>query len=310
MPAFATALKTTGSGRWSIHWSSRTSTACSRGRPSRICAAFSMRSTGGSSTASTSPVEAPREPPTKLRPSPNHGRPADRIRRSATKRTASATIPFFRAAGLRIRAVHRRVRNLGQDDSSARSAARRFAGPDTDGKVDTWVLEFARRTKGDAVLLTSHYYGMGPASDPGMTAERLLRKDQSRARRADCRGGRSAPGGWRHAVPHGRRQLLLRRRQKESERRVRVCAVGGGLHSQGCVRRLCGRQSAWRRSGGLHADRELRDRAGRRPGRCTTACNSPRCLRAGASRRARSKRAQTSPRIKAKQTGKDACWRS
>ena len=52
----------------------------------------------------------------------------------------------------------------------------RFAGPDTDGKVDTWVLDYARRTRGDAVLLTSHFYGMGPASAPGMTAERLLRK--------------------------------------------------------------------------------------------------------------------------------------
>ena len=38
-----------------------------------------------------------------------------------------------------------------------------FAGPDTDGKVNTWVLEFARRTRGEAMLLTSHYYGMGPA---------------------------------------------------------------------------------------------------------------------------------------------------
>ena len=53
----------------------------------------------------------------------------------------------------------------------------RFAGPDTDGKVDTWVLEYARRTRGDAVLLTSHFYGMGPASAPGMTAERLLQRE-------------------------------------------------------------------------------------------------------------------------------------
>lgn len=51
-----------------------------------------------------------------------------------------------------------------------------FAGPDTEGKVGTWVKEFARRTKGDVVLLTSHFYGMGPARDPRMTAERLLRK--------------------------------------------------------------------------------------------------------------------------------------
>jgi hypothetical protein len=52
-----------------------------------------------------------------------------------------------------------------------------FAGPDTDGKIDTWVPEFARRTRGDAVLITAHFYGMGPASDPSMTAARLLDKD-------------------------------------------------------------------------------------------------------------------------------------
>jgi hypothetical protein len=51
-----------------------------------------------------------------------------------------------------------------------------FAGPDTEGQVGTWVKGFAQHTKGDAVLLTSHFYGMGPASDPHMTAERLLRK--------------------------------------------------------------------------------------------------------------------------------------
>jgi hypothetical protein len=51
-----------------------------------------------------------------------------------------------------------------------------FAGPDTEGEVDTWVREYARRTKGDAVMLTSHFYAMGPASDPRMTAERLLQK--------------------------------------------------------------------------------------------------------------------------------------
>jgi hypothetical protein len=51
-----------------------------------------------------------------------------------------------------------------------------FAGPDTEYGMDTWVLPFGRRTHGDAVLLTSHFYGMGPASDPTMTAEKLLRK--------------------------------------------------------------------------------------------------------------------------------------
>jgi len=51
-----------------------------------------------------------------------------------------------------------------------------FAGPDTEGKVDRWVKGFAKHTNRNAALLTSHFYGMGPASDPGMTAEKLLRK--------------------------------------------------------------------------------------------------------------------------------------
>ena len=51
-----------------------------------------------------------------------------------------------------------------------------FAGPDTEYGIDTWVQPFARETRGDAVLITSHLYGMGPASDPSMTAEKLLRR--------------------------------------------------------------------------------------------------------------------------------------
>jgi hypothetical protein len=51
-----------------------------------------------------------------------------------------------------------------------------FAGPDTEGHVDTWMKKFGEHTKGDAVMLTSHFYAMGPASDPAMTAERLLQK--------------------------------------------------------------------------------------------------------------------------------------
>ena len=51
-----------------------------------------------------------------------------------------------------------------------------FAGPDTAGNIDTWVKEYARRTKGDAVMLISHFYAMGPASDPRMNAERLLQR--------------------------------------------------------------------------------------------------------------------------------------
>jgi hypothetical protein len=58
----------------------------------------------------------------------------------------------------------------------ARTPHAPFAGPDTEGHVDTWVRKFGERTKGDAVMLTSHFYAMGPASDPAMTAERLLQK--------------------------------------------------------------------------------------------------------------------------------------
>ena len=80
-----------------------------------------------------------------------------------------------------------------------------FAGPDTDGKVDTWVLEYARRTRGDAVLLTSHFYGMGPASDPGMTAERLLQKTnpELEAQIAAVAAARDAAGGTPYRMAEG-----------------------------------------------------------------------------------------------------------
>jgi hypothetical protein len=41
-----------------------------------------------------------------------------------------------------------------------------FAGPDTEGNLDTWVTKFGARTKGDAVMLTSHFYAMGPRAIP------------------------------------------------------------------------------------------------------------------------------------------------
>jgi hypothetical protein len=59
----------------------------------------------------------------------------------------------------------------------ARLPKAQFAGPDTEAHVEKWVLPFAQKTRGDLLLLTSHYYGMGPASNPAMTAERLLRKE-------------------------------------------------------------------------------------------------------------------------------------
>ena len=80
-----------------------------------------------------------------------------------------------------------------------------FAGPDTDGKVDTWVLEYARQTRGDAILLTSHYYGMGPASDPRMTAEVLLRRADPEldAQIAAVSAARAAAGGTPYRMDEG-----------------------------------------------------------------------------------------------------------
>ena len=81
----------------------------------------------------------------------------------------------------------------------------RFAGPDTEDKVESWVLEYARRTRGDAVLLNSHFYGMGPASDPGMTAERLLRKTNPEldAQIAAVAAARKAAGGTPYRMDEG-----------------------------------------------------------------------------------------------------------
>lgn len=51
-----------------------------------------------------------------------------------------------------------------------------FAGPDV--AVNTnWVKQFAERAKGDAVLLSSHYYAMGPPEKNEMNAQRLLGRD-------------------------------------------------------------------------------------------------------------------------------------
>jgi hypothetical protein len=60
----------------------------------------------------------------------------------------------------------------------ARTPNARFAGPDVSNKMD-YVTGFADDVKGDphVVMLTSHYYAMGPAGAPGMTIERLLSPD-------------------------------------------------------------------------------------------------------------------------------------
>ena len=80
-----------------------------------------------------------------------------------------------------------------------------FAGPDTADNIDTWVKEYARRTKGDAVLLTSHFYAIGPASDPRMTAERLLEKVNPGLEQqiAGARAASAAAGGTPYRMDEG-----------------------------------------------------------------------------------------------------------
>jgi hypothetical protein len=47
------------------------------------------------------------------------------------------------------------------------------AGPDTASKVD-WVKQFIQDVPKEVVLATSHFYPLGPPSDPKMTIDRLL----------------------------------------------------------------------------------------------------------------------------------------
>ena len=58
----------------------------------------------------------------------------------------------------------------------ARVPQAKFAGPDVSNKM-AYVTGFAadaKRSAPDVVMLTSHYYAMGPAGKPGMTIDRLL----------------------------------------------------------------------------------------------------------------------------------------
>lgn len=59
--------------------------------------------------------------------------------------------------------------------TAVRSAApsARLGGPDS-AVSSEWVERFAAEMRQDADFVSSHYYAMGPAKDPAMTAERLL----------------------------------------------------------------------------------------------------------------------------------------
>jgi len=52
-----------------------------------------------------------------------------------------------------------------------------FAGPDTAANMD-WVDRFGQRAGNSAVMLSSHFYAMGPAKDPSMDAAFLLSHNQ------------------------------------------------------------------------------------------------------------------------------------
>jgi hypothetical protein len=49
----------------------------------------------------------------------------------------------------------------------------KFAGPDTAGTSD-WLVQFAQQFGKDIIELSTHYYALGPVSDPSMTIQRLL----------------------------------------------------------------------------------------------------------------------------------------
>lgn len=61
----------------------------------------------------------------------------------------------------------------------ARVPQAKFAGPDVSNKMDyvTGFAEDAKKSAPEVVLLTSHYYAMGPAGAKDVTLERLLRPD-------------------------------------------------------------------------------------------------------------------------------------
>jgi hypothetical protein len=59
------------------------------------------------------------------------------------------------------------------DAVKARVPQAKFAGPDTAGTSD-WLVQFAQQFGKDIVELSTHYYALGPASDPSMNIQRLL----------------------------------------------------------------------------------------------------------------------------------------
>ncbi len=65
------------------------------------------------------------------------------------------------------------------DAVKARVPQAKFAGPDTAGTSD-WLVQFAQQFGADIIELSTHYYALGPASDPSMNIQRLLSPDNRR----------------------------------------------------------------------------------------------------------------------------------
>ncbi len=66
-----------------------------------------------------------------------------------------------------------------RDAVKARVPEAKFAGPDTAGTSD-WLVRFAQQFDKDIVELSTHYYALGPASNPAMNIERLLGPENPR----------------------------------------------------------------------------------------------------------------------------------
>jgi hypothetical protein len=77
-----------------------------------------------------------------------------------------------------------------------------FSGPDTANNLD-WVDQLGKREKG-LLLLTSHFYAMGPAKDPTMNAEFLLSHNDRLERQAEkVRQAIADAGGTRFRMTEG-----------------------------------------------------------------------------------------------------------
>jgi hypothetical protein len=66
-----------------------------------------------------------------------------------------------------------------RDAVLARTPSAKFAGPDISNKVPYFIsfAEEAQKIAPDVVMLTAHYYAMGPAGSPGVTLDKLLSPD-------------------------------------------------------------------------------------------------------------------------------------